>query len=104
MDQLFNEAEVAIQDSEGVASSTAVDAPNLAQDASDLASDEPTFGVQLTKLEDIVRKLESGQLELEDSLKNYEEGVSLIQGLQAKLDAAEQKVQVMMGEISQEEE
>jgi len=58
------------------------------------------FGEQLTKLEGIVRSLESGQLELEDSLKAYEDGVTLIQGLQAKLEQAEQKVQVMMGEIT----
>jgi len=58
------------------------------------------FGEQLTKLEGIVKSLESGQLELEDSLKAYEDGVSLIQGLQAKLEQAEQKVQVMMGEIT----
>ncbi|MCL2402818.1 MAG: exodeoxyribonuclease VII small subunit [Coriobacteriia bacterium] len=48
----------------------------------------------------MVTQLESGQLDLEDSLKRYEEGVQLIRALQTKLADAEQKVQVMMGEIS----
>jgi|GEM_PF-1267894 len=64
------------------------------------ATSEAKFGEQLTQLEGIVTQLESGQLDLEDSLKRYEEGVQLIRALQTKLADAEQKVQVMMGEIS----
>jgi len=60
---------------------------------------EAKFSEQLTQLEGIVAQLESGQLDLEDSLKRYEEGVQLIRSLQIKLVDAEQKVQVMMGEI-----
>jgi exodeoxyribonuclease VII small subunit len=42
-------------------------------------------------------------MDLEDSLKSYGQGVELIAALQAKLADAEQKVQVMMGEISGDE-
>ena len=66
--------------------------------------DDAKFGEQLAQLEAIVAQLESGQLDLEDSLKSYGEGVHLIRSLQAKLTDAEQKVQVMMGEISSENE
>lgn len=64
--------------------------------------EELSFGESLAKLEDIVRKLESGQLELEDSLVLYEDGVGLIQTLQSKLDTAEQKVTVLLGELEPE--
>lgn len=66
--------------------------------------EELSFGESLSKLEDIVRKLESGRLELEDSLVLYEEGVGLIQVLQSKLDTAEQKVTVLLGELEPEVE
>jgi len=65
-----------------------------------VADDGAKFGEQLAQLEAIVVQLESGQLDLEDSLKSYGEGVQLIRSLQAKLVDAEQKVQVMMGEIA----
>ncbi|MCL2680035.1 MAG: exodeoxyribonuclease VII small subunit [Coriobacteriia bacterium] len=61
------------------------------------------FNEQLTQLEAIVTQLEGGQLDLEDSLKRYEEGVQLIRSLQEKLASAEQKVQLMMGEIHEQD-
>lgn len=70
----------------------------------DTIREELSFGDSLSKLEDIVRKLESGRLELEESLVLYEEGVGLIQTLQAKLDTAEQKVTVLLGELEPEAE
>ena len=60
---------------------------------------EKTFGESLAQLERIVAQLEGGQLELEDSLKRYEEGVALIRALQVKLKEAEQKVTAVLGEI-----
>lgn len=67
------------------------------------AAAEGTFNEQLTQLEGIVSQLEGGHLELEDSLERYGEGVQLIRSLQDKLVAAEQKVQLMMGEIHEQE-
>lgn len=48
------------------------------------------------ELEQIVRKLETGDLELEDSLTYYTRGVELLSELKKRLGEAEQKVKVLM--------
>lgn len=58
-----------------------------------------TFNQGIAELETIIRELEGGQLELEDSLVKYERGVGLLRALQAKISAAEQKVTVLLGEL-----
>lgn len=50
------------------------------------------FEKDIARIEEIVRKMEAGDLTLEDSLKFFEEGVKLSQKCQAELEAAEQKV------------
>ena len=54
------------------------------------------------ELETIVRALESGTLELEQSLELYERGVALLRSLKTRLLAAEQKIEVLMGELEPE--
>jgi len=58
-------------------------------------------GVDLEKsladLEAIVEQLESGELPLERSLKEFERGVRLSRECQGALKDAEQRVQVLMG-------
>jgi exodeoxyribonuclease VII small subunit len=56
------------------------------------------------ELEGIVRSLESGTLELEDSLALYERGVALLRSLRTRLEAAEQKIEVLMGELEPDTE
>jgi exodeoxyribonuclease VII small subunit len=56
----------------------------------------PSFEESLKKLETIVEKLEQGDLALEDSLKLFEEGVSLSAACKTELDAAEGKVQILI--------
>ncbi len=56
----------------------------------------PTFEESLKKLEAIVDQLEKGDLPLEDSLKLFEEGVSLSAACKQELDAAEGKVQTLI--------
>ena len=63
--------------------------------------EELTFRQAMAELEGIVSVLESGTLELEDSQKSYERGVSLLGSLQRRLGAAEQQVEVLMGELSE---
>ena len=63
-----------------------------------------TFRESMEELDGIVRLLESNTLELEDSLKAYERGVSLIASLQKRLGEAEQKVETLMGELSGEQD
>ena len=58
-----------------------------------------TFREGMDQLDDIVRTLESGSLELEESLEKYALGVQLLAELQRRLADAEQKVDVLMGEL-----
>ena len=51
------------------------------------------FEQSLAALETLVAKMEKGDLSLEDSLKAFEEGVQLTRECQARLQAAEQRVQ-----------
>lgn len=54
------------------------------------------FEKKLKRLEEIVEKMEGNELPLEDSLKLFEEGVSLTRECQKKLTEAEQKVQILL--------
>jgi exodeoxyribonuclease VII small subunit len=63
---------------------------------------EQSFGEALAELDQIVIGLESGQLELEESMARYERGVGLVKALQAKLAEAQQKVTVLIGELEEE--
>ena len=54
------------------------------------------FEAALTRLEEIARALENGNAQLETSLSLFEEGVKLIKDCNAKLDAAEQKVKILV--------
>lgn len=62
--------------------------------------EELSFREAMAELDGIVAQLESNTLELEESLKQYERGVALLAALKAKLTDAEQKVEVLMGELS----
>ena len=55
-----------------------------------------SFESSLKQLEQIVEKLEKGDLPLEDSIKLFEQGVSLSNACKTELEAAEGKVQVLM--------
>lgn len=58
------------------------------------------FEDALQQLDDIVEKLESGSLSLEDSLKTFEQGTQLSQFCQQKLKEAEGKVEVLMKQLN----
>ena len=51
-----------------------------------------SFEQSLSRLEEIVKHLEKGDLPLSDSLALYEEGTGLINACEKMLDDAEQKV------------
>ncbi|MBX3016966.1 MAG: exodeoxyribonuclease VII small subunit [Bdellovibrionaceae bacterium] len=55
------------------------------------------FEKKLGRLEEIVQKMEKGELALEDSLKLFEEGVRLSRECQTQLTAAEAKVKQLTG-------
>jgi len=71
--------------------------------ASVTVPDELSFGAALAELEQIVKALEGGQLELEESLARYERGVSLLRACRAKLGDAQQRVTMLIGELEDEE-
>ena len=54
-----------------------------------------TFEQSLTELEDIVSKLEAGDITLDASLELFEKGIKLANFCQKKLDEAEKKVKVL---------
>ncbi len=56
----------------------------------------PTFEENLKSLESVVEQLERGDLPLEDSVKLFEQGMSLSAACKQDLEAAEGKLQVLM--------
>ena len=62
------------------------------------AIEEMTFKEASVELEQIVRSLEAGDLELEEALKRYQRGVELLASLRERLADAEQKVQVLVSQ------
>lgn len=56
------------------------------------------FEEAMTRLEDIVQSLESGDLALEDSLGIFEEGMKLVGFCSKKLEEVEQKVTLLVKE------
>jgi exodeoxyribonuclease VII small subunit len=61
------------------------------------AAGELTFEQSLGELELIVRKLEDGQLDMDEALAAYEQGLARLKRCHGLLAAAEQKVQMLAG-------
>ena len=57
---------------------------------------EVEFETALKKLENIVENLETGDMSLEQALKQYEEGVRMADICSKRLTEAEKKVEVLM--------
>lgn len=55
-----------------------------------------TFEEAMLSLEDIVKKLESGGLSLDESLSSFEEAVKLVRFCNDKLESAEQRVRILV--------
>ncbi len=67
-------------------------------------ADTMTFEKAITRLEQIVGILESGQCSLDDSLKLFEEGTKLTAYCSKSLKQAEQKIVKLMEENKSAEE
>ena len=50
----------------------------------------------LDRIEAIIAQMESGQLPLEEMIKNFEEGARLVKDCQTRLTEAEKKVQIVI--------
>ncbi|MCW9024489.1 MAG: exodeoxyribonuclease VII small subunit [Gammaproteobacteria bacterium] len=66
-------------------------------------TDLPDFEASLKELENLVERMEKGELTLEESLKDFERGVELTRECQQALKSAEQKVQKLIGKGEQAE-
>ncbi len=53
------------------------------------------FEQSLAELEEIVKQLEKGELSLDDSLKQFESGITLAHKCQDVLKQAEQKIEIL---------
>ncbi len=57
---------------------------------------ESTFEENLAQLEELVKKLEAGNLDLDESLKIYEDAIVLRERCRKFLEESERKVQKLM--------
>ena len=60
------------------------------------AQKKPDFERSLARLEEVVRRLESPQLSLDEAMKLFEEGVELSRECQRQLEEAEGRVEILL--------
>jgi len=63
---------------------------------------EKSFETSLCELEQIVEKLESGDLPLEESLELFEKGTKLSRECRARLTNAERRIEILVKDASGE--
>ena len=59
------------------------------------------FESSLKDLERIVRELESGDMSLEHSLKNFEQGIELYKKCRLTLEGAEKKIKILSDSLKE---
>jgi len=72
--------------------------PSTTETMTEKAPENMSFEAALERLEGIVRKLEAGELSLDDSLSAFEEGVKLSSFCHRRLDEVEKKVQLLLAD------
>ena len=60
---------------------------------------EPSFEKAMAELESLVARMEDGGLSLEQSLAAHKRGLELARQCRERLDAAQQQVRVLEGEV-----
>jgi exodeoxyribonuclease VII small subunit len=65
----------------------------------DSSTAEPSFEKALAELESIVARMEDGGLSLEQSLAAHKRGLELAKQCRERLEAAQQQVRVLEGEV-----
>jgi exodeoxyribonuclease VII small subunit len=61
-----------------------------------VTNNTPDFEKSLAELEQIVERMEQGELPLDESLKQFERGIALARSCQSALQGAEQKVELLL--------
>lgn len=69
-----------------------------------MASKEPSFEDQLTKLQEIVNQLEQGNVPLEEAIEQFKAGIKLSKQLQQKLTSAEKTLGHLIDDDGEEKE
>ena len=65
---------------------------------------ELDFESAMIELEELVSKIETGNLSLEESLKEFEKGIKLSRSCQKALTDAEQRVKILTDSFDNEED
>jgi exodeoxyribonuclease VII small subunit len=60
------------------------------------ATENASFETKMQQLNQLVEKMETGNLSLEDALKYFEQGIALTRECQKDLQQAEQKIEILM--------
>ncbi|WP_426349430.1 exodeoxyribonuclease VII small subunit [Alloiococcus sp. CFN-8] len=63
-----------------------------------MAKKSENYEIMLNKLKEIIAKMENGNIALEDSMKLYEEGISLTNKLYKTLKESENKIRILQKE------
>jgi len=59
------------------------------------------FESSLKELEQIVRELESGDINLDESLKKFEQGIQLYKNCRSTLERAEKKIKILSDSLKE---
>lgn len=68
----------------------------MARETAKKSVNKQSYEALMARLEEVVDRLESGRLSLEESLAAFEEGVGLVRAGEARLDEAEKKVEILL--------
>ncbi len=63
-----------------------------------------TFEQQLEAVESLISRMENGSLPLEESMKQYEEGMAMLSSMEKELQAATQRLTVIRQNAAGEDE
>ena len=75
--------------------------PRVTKPSKSPSPDALPFEDALAQIEQIIERIESGEVGLEQSLAEYERGVGLINHCRAKLDSARQHVEDLTRKLAQ---
>ncbi len=67
-------------------------------------AEKKNFEQSITELGEIVRKLDGGQISLDEAMELFEKGVKLTKECNKMLDEAEQKVEILLKNSDKETE
>ncbi len=70
----------------------------IAGEETDRSTETEGLEENLAKLREIISRLESGKLDLSESLREFENGVALVRRSKEQLDSAEKRLQVLTEE------